>query len=142
MRYLFFTLLLLLLSVSSGCSNNNPQGRIAVRGEVTFNSKPLEQGEILFLSIEGSTPTVATGSLIQNGKFSLPAEHGLIPEQEYCVQFRAVEEIPGTRKTNDPMEVVQTHDIIPPKYGVKSKETVKATKKSPNVFKFDLISDK
>jgi hypothetical protein len=136
MRYLFF--ILLLLPVSSGCSNNNPQGRIAVRGEVTFNNEPLEHGEILFSSIEGSTPTVVTGSLIKNGKFSLPAEHGLIPEQEYLVQFRAVEEIPGARKTDDPTEMVPTHNLIPSKYGVHSKETVKATKKSPNVFQFDL----
>ncbi|MDR2643943.1 MAG: hypothetical protein LBC74_14270 [Planctomycetaceae bacterium] len=56
------------------------------------------------------------------------------------VQFRAVEEIPGARKTNDPMERVPTHNLIPPQYGTKSKETVTATKKSPNVFNFELTS--
>ncbi|MDR0390638.1 MAG: hypothetical protein LBH59_01935, partial [Planctomycetaceae bacterium] len=65
MRYFIFTLLLLPILI--GCSNNNPQERVTVRGEVTFDGKPLEQGGILFLSIEGSTPMVATGSPIKNG---------------------------------------------------------------------------
>jgi hypothetical protein len=136
MRYLILTLLLLPIVI--GCGSNNPQGRVAVRGEVTFDGKLLEFGNITFSSLPNLTPVVATGATIKNGKFSLSAEHGLIPEQEYMVQFRAVEEIPGARKTNDPMERVPTHNLIPSKYGAKSKETVTATKKSPNVFQFDL----
>jgi hypothetical protein len=86
---------------------------------------------------------VATGSPIKNGKFSLPAEKGLIPDQTYSVQFRSVEEIPDTnKKSDDPLaQEIQTRSILPRKYGVESKETVTATKKSPNVFKFDLTSD-
>jgi hypothetical protein len=140
MRYLIFTLILLPFII--GCSNNNPQGRVDVRGEVTLDGKPLAFGNITFSSLPELTPIVVTGAPIKNGKFLLSAEHGLIPDQEYLVQFRAVEEIPGARKTDDPMEIVPTHDLIPPKYGVKSKETIKATKKSPNVFQFDLTSDK
>jgi hypothetical protein len=136
MRYLLLTLLLLPIVI--GCGNNNPQGRIAVRGNVTLGGKPLEFGNITFSSFPNLTPVVVTGAVIKKGKFLLAAEHGLIPEQEYLVQFRAVEEIPGARKTDDPMEMVPTHDLIPPKYGIKSKETVTATKKSPNVFQFDL----
>jgi hypothetical protein len=141
MRYLIFTLLLLPIII--GCSNNNPQGRVPVRGEVTFDGKPLEQGDILFSSVEGTTPMVATGSPIKNGKFSLSAEQGLIPNQTYLVQFRSVEEIPGTRKeTNNLLkngaDRVKFRSILPSRYGVKSKETVTATEKSPNVFQFDL----
>ncbi|MDR0705477.1 MAG: hypothetical protein LBF88_10885 [Planctomycetaceae bacterium] len=143
MRYLIFTLLL--LPIVAGCSNNNPQGRVAVRGEVTLDGKPLEQGSILFSSVAGTTPMVAAGSLIKNGKFSLPAEKGLIPDQTYSVQFRSVEEIPGTRKktTEDPTGLmgIQTRSILPRRYGVESKETVTATKKSPNVFQFELTSE-
>ncbi|MDR2706911.1 MAG: hypothetical protein LBC02_14125 [Planctomycetaceae bacterium] len=144
MRYLIFTLLLLPIVIS--CSHNNPQGRVSVRGEVTFDGKPLEQGSILFSSVEGTTPMVATGSPIKNGKFALPAEKGLIPDQTYSVQFRSVEVIPETQKetketidkrTGMDMEI-QTRNILPRKYGVGSKETVTAIKKSPNVFQFDL----
>jgi hypothetical protein len=89
------------------------------------------------------SPMVSTGSSIKNGTFSLSAKHGLIPDQVYSVQFRSVEEVPGTRKkTDDPMETkVETRNIIPAKYGVDSKETVTATKKSPNVFRFELTSE-
>jgi hypothetical protein len=146
MRYLILTFIL--LPIVFGCSNNNPQGRIPVRGEVTFDGKPLEQGEILFSSVEGTTPMVVTGTLIKNGKFSLSAEQGLIQDQTYSVQFRSVEEIPaGTQKEanktskNRPM-MIPTRSILPRRYGVESKETVTATKKSPNVFQFDLTSDK
>ncbi|MDR1271244.1 MAG: hypothetical protein LBK82_17170 [Planctomycetaceae bacterium] len=144
MRYLVFTLLLLPIVI--GCSNSNLQGRVPVRGEVIFDGKPLEQGDILFLSIEGSTPMVATGSLIKNGKFSLSAEKGLIPDQTYSVQFRSIEKIPSTRnETNKPSKDrtirIQTRSILPRRYGVESKEIVTATKKSPNVFQFDLTSD-
>jgi hypothetical protein len=141
MRYLLF--LILLFPIFSGCNNNNPQGRVAVRGEVTLNGKPLSQGNVLFSSLPGTTPMVVTGSPVKNGTFSLSAEHGLIPSQEYLVQFQSVEEIPGTRKeTDNPMETkVETRDIIPPQYGTESKEIVTATKKSPNVFRFELTGE-
>ncbi|MDR2168614.1 MAG: hypothetical protein LBP59_00550 [Planctomycetaceae bacterium] len=140
-RYLFF--ILLLLAILTGCSNQNPQGRIPVHGDVIFDGKPLESGEILFTSIEGITPKVAAGTQIKNGKYSLPAKQGLIPEQTYIVQFRSIEII--TNKQNASSEdrhaTNESRNIIPPKYGVNSKETVTATKKSPNVFNFDLIND-
>jgi hypothetical protein len=42
----------------------------------------------------------------------------------------------------NPMETtVGTRDIIPPKYGDESKETIMATKSYPNKFRFDLISE-
>jgi hypothetical protein len=138
MRYLILTLLLLPIVI--GCGSNNPQGRVPVRGEVTFDGKPLEQGSILFSSVEGTTPMVATGSPIKNGKFVLPAEKGLIPDQTYSVQFRSVEAISDTQKKTDRLlgGIPQTRSILPRTYGVESKETVTATQKSPNVFQFDL----
>ncbi|MDR2117111.1 MAG: hypothetical protein LBP87_12095, partial [Planctomycetaceae bacterium] len=71
----------------------------------------------------------------------LSAEHGLIPDQEYLVQFSSIEEIPGTRKeSDDPMQTkFETRNIIPPKYAAQSKEIVTTTKKSPNMFRFELI---
>jgi hypothetical protein len=86
---------------------------------------------------------VVTGSPIKNGNFALSAEHGLMPDQEYLVQFSSVEEVPATRtETNDSMNTnVKTRNIIPPQYGIESKETVTATKKTPNVFRFELIGE-
>ncbi|MDR2705298.1 MAG: hypothetical protein LBC02_05935, partial [Planctomycetaceae bacterium] len=121
----------------------NPQGRVPVRGVVILDGQPLTQGRVQFSSLPGTTPMVVTGSPIKNGTFSLSAEHGLLPGQEYLVQFYSVEEVPGTRKeTGNPMETkVETRNIIPPKYSTESKETVTATKKSPNVFRFELTGE-
>jgi hypothetical protein len=147
MKHLF--LLLLLLLIISGCNTNNPQERVAIRGEVTLDGKPLEHGEILFSSLPGLTPAVSTGSPIKNGTFSLPAKQGLIPDQTYTVQFQSIEVISDTLK--EPKDIkslhemnpseIKTRNLIPSQYGIRSKETVTATKKSPNVFQFDLISD-
>jgi hypothetical protein len=142
MRYLFF--IFLSLSFVVGCnSNNNPQGRVPVRGEVTLNGKPLAQGNVLFSSLPGTTPMVVTGSPIKNGTFALSTVQGLIPNQEYLVQFNSVEEVSGTRtETIDPMDIkVETRDIIPPRYGTESKEIITATKISPNVYRFELIDE-
>ncbi|MDR2168994.1 MAG: hypothetical protein LBP59_02525 [Planctomycetaceae bacterium] len=139
MRKIIFVFLL--LSIFVGCNNNNPQGRIPISGEVILDGKPLEQGDVLFLSTPGSSPVVTTGSPIKNGTFSLTAEQGLIPNQEYQVQFHSIEEIPGTRKEgNNPMELsVETRDIIPPQYGTESKEIIIVTK-NKNKLRFDLKS--
>ncbi|MDR1484808.1 MAG: hypothetical protein LBT09_08295 [Planctomycetaceae bacterium] len=148
MRYIFFVLLLLPFIL--GCGNDNPQGRVPIRGEVTFDGKPLEQGEILFSSLPDSTPVVATGSPVKNGTFSIPAKQGLIPDQTYLVQFssivenqNAAPELQALQKRNKKIDISKfnTRNIIPPHYGVASKETVKAIKKSPNVFQFDLTSN-
>jgi hypothetical protein len=143
MKHLF--LLFLSLLIASGCNTNNPQGRVALRGEVTLDGKPLEHGEILFSSIAGSTPAVSTGSPIKNGTFSLPAKQGLIPDQTYSVLFRSIEVITDTQEETEEIKnqsgiPYKTRNLIPPKYGTKSKEIVTATKKSPNVFLFKLTS--
>jgi hypothetical protein len=141
MKHLFF--ILLFFPVIYGCGGNNPQGRVAVRGEVTLDNKPLEKGDILFSSIAGTTPMVVTGTPIRNGKFSLSAKQGLIPDQTYSVQFRSVEIISDTQnEIQDPTKTESIRrSLIPRRYGAESKETVIVTKKSPNVFQFDLTSD-
>jgi hypothetical protein len=146
MRYLF---LLLSFILFIGCHNSNPQGRISVRGEVTYDNKPLEKGDILFTSVEGTSPAVTTGTLIKNGKYALTAEHGLIPEQTYIVRFRSMEPIEDENekpKVNEPAAdrrqgIPFQVNVLPRKYGAASKETVTATKKSTNIFNFDLTSD-
>jgi hypothetical protein len=155
MKRLLLTILLLLF-VFTGCGgNSNPQGRVAIRGEVTFDGKPLEQGSITFSSLPGITPVVSTGTSIENGSFSLPAAHGLIPGQEYGVQFSSIEKIPDKQEktparqpkkqinssTNPVEERIPTRNIIPPQYNSQSKETVTAIKKSPNIFQFHLTSN-
>ena len=138
-RLLPFMAVLLCLSA---CSNsNNSQGRVAVRGNVTLEGSPLEDGSIQFESLPELRPQILTGGIIRQGTFSVPAEQGLLAGQEYTVRIRSVQAIPGTYvETADQMEPVpETRDIIPPQYGTASTLTVTATKKSPNVFTFDIV---
>ena len=130
-----------LLFCFSACKNDNPQGRVAVKGHVTLEGKPLAEGSIQFESQPGLQPNVITGGTIQQGAFSLTAANGLIPEHEYIVRIKSMEEIPGTRDTTsaDPMmSKVQFRDIVPRQYGKSSTLTFTATKKSPNTYQLDM----
>ena len=129
-----------LLLCFSACSSENSQGRVAVRGNVTLDGKPIVEGSIQFESLPESQPTVLVGGMIRQGAFSLPTEHGLLPDREYTVRIRSLEEVPGSRiEAADPMNSsVEYRDIIPPRYGSASTLTVSATRKSPNVFQFSM----
>ncbi len=60
----------------SGCTDANP--RLEVKGTVTFKGAPLEHGNIQFLTTVGS-PGAAAGSIIKNGAYNVPRDHGLEP---------------------------------------------------------------
>ncbi|MDR1958798.1 MAG: hypothetical protein LBQ54_07120 [Planctomycetaceae bacterium] len=107
-----------------GCNNNNPQGRVAARGEVTFDGKVLEQSSIQFSSLPGLSPNIITGTQIKQGKFEITAVQGLIPGQEYLVQINSPEEVPGTQIQDEIMGTIisEYSDIIPSKYNTDSKK--------------------
>jgi hypothetical protein len=138
-RILIFLLLLFPLCFGA-CSNNNPQGRVAVQGNITLNDEPLDNGSIQFESLPELQPKIMTGGLIRQGTFSIPASHGLVAGQEYVVRVRSVQAIPGTHvEAADPAESgPETRDIIPPQYGKASTLTFTATKTSPNVFSVNI----
>ena len=141
MQRLSIILLLLLLFCTSACKNNNPQGRVAIRGNITLAGKPLAEGSIQFESQPGFQPSVITGGTIKQGDFSLSAADGLIPGQEYLVRIKSMEEVPGTREEKPAdamMSKVQYRDIVPPRYGKASTLTFTATEKSPNKFQIDM----
>jgi len=132
--------MVVLLCFSSCSNSNNTQGRVAICGNVTLEGSPLENGSIQFESLPEMRPQILTGGIIRQGTFSVPAEQGLLAGQEYTVRIRSVQEIPGTYVEADHTESgPETRDIIPPQYGSESTLTVTATKKSPNVFQFDMV---
>ena len=133
-------IILPILLCFSACSNsNNPQGRVAVRGEISLQGVPIENGSIQFESLHGVEPVTLTGGMIRQGTFSVPAKQGLLPGQEYTVCIHAMEEIPGANVVNDAGEVNPKYrDLIPSQYGKASELTFTATKKSPNVFTVDM----
>ena len=81
--------------IMTGCSSN---GRNAVSGDVTLDGKPMKDGSISFRPAPGNDSNTAGGT-ISNGKFYLPANHGLKPGK-YMVTIQAVQ-LTG-RKIKDP----------------------------------------
>lgn len=90
--YVFFLALPLLLVLQAGCQESN--GRLAVAGSVQFQGKPLDQGTLAFHAVElaNSPPALESAAecLIADGRFSLPAEQGLLPGM-YLVRIRSTE---------------------------------------------------
>jgi hypothetical protein len=119
------------------CNNSNPQGRIAVIGTVSLNGQPLTQGNVEFISQPNATPSIITGCDIKDGKFTLPAEHGLIDGQTYTVRFRAIEEVSAGQANGEGGGAGQpvVKDLIPPNWGSESKETITAEKGKSLDFK-------
>lgn len=121
----------------AGCGGeSNP--RKGVSGNVVFEGKPLDQGRIHFSpATSGSSEGGAT---ITEGKYSIPADVGLLPGSykvaifSYDQKGKKVEstEIPGDPGAN------QFRERIPAKYN--SETTLKADvqEKGPNTFDFKL----
>ena len=126
---------LLLVVTSSGCGRDSLK-RQAIWGEVTLDGAPLPQGSIEFSPEEGTG--VASGALIQNGKYSIAAAQGL-PAGKYGVRVSSAAQeeevaldedgLPGARSA-PPAE------LIPAEYSTQSEQVVTVTEAGPN--KFDL----
>ncbi len=109
------TLLLL-----SGCGSG--QRTQCVWGEVFFDGKAVDQGEIVFRPIEG-TSGPATGGTIEKGRYEIPAEVGLLADGTYRVEIIGL--APSGRTianplgpAGEPIEALANH--IPPQYNTQS----------------------
>jgi hypothetical protein len=129
---LTMTFALLLLTLL-GCSSD---GRLAVSGTVTLDGKPLEKAAISFQPAAGSEGHSAGGQ-ITNGKFLLPADHGLKPGK-YFVTVQAFKET--GRMVVDPQFGIK----VPEQVMVECKEAGKleatVTAGAANQFDFRLTS--
>ena len=128
---------LLVLGLCSGCGNSD--GRVEVTGEVTFDGKPLEDGNITFGGPQGA----AGAGKIVNGKFSLSEsgdEDGVQPGS-YDVLISSWFEERGSVRPDGSFSPGSTR--IPLSYLDPKKSGLKAEVKSgeKNEFKFELKSD-
>src|SRR5262245_29101434 len=90
----------------AGCGSDNPLGRKALSGTVTLDGAPLAKGAIEFHPItEGGTQS---GGLIENGRYSVPADKGATPG-EYRVLISDTYETPPLPKGHMPGD-----DLPPP----------------------------
>lgn len=106
-------------SVGCGASNN----AVRVSGTVTYQSQPVEAGEIIFIPADTNLPSVA--GKIEQGKYTCE-----VPKGENQVSVTAFREVPGKFDTSNPGQKNPLMEMyIPQKYN--SKSELKASVDAP-----------
>jgi hypothetical protein len=82
------------------CRNDDGLGRIEVRGRVSYQGAPIQRGLITFRPASGLKGPVA-GTVIIDGKFSIPAEKGPIAGP-HEVEVKIVNVDNGSVKSAEP----------------------------------------
>jgi hypothetical protein len=129
----------MLFLVVVGCGPRTD--RLPVSGTVNLNGAPLESGVIRLTSV-GTERVLASGAMIQNGTFSIPADKGLSPGT-YHVEINAPDvDAPPiiARQTPGGPGIPIQPDRIPPEYNVDSDKTVQIAADSENHFEFDIVT--
>lgn len=110
-----FVLLAALSTSAAGCGGSE---QTALKGKVTLDGVPVENGSIAFYSTAEGGPRAAAA--IQNGEYAVPLERGLKPGSyrvEVSWQKPTGKKIPST----DPGFLAdETREVVPDKYNVKS----------------------
>src|SRR5262249_29596955 len=118
----------------AGCSGYSGPLR-AVKGEVTLQGAPLDQGTVTFFAPQSQTP--AAVALIKQGKYMLPAEQGLLPGKYRVVpNSLPSREVTPEEYAAGKSPLAEPQERIPAKYNTASQEEVEVTDKGPNEFKF------
>jgi len=92
-----FFLVALPAILATGCGSSDP--RLAVSGTVKFKGQLLDQGRIEFHPPDGKG--TQSGDVIQNGRYAIPREKGLLPATyevrifSYDEKGPKIEAIPG-----------------------------------------------
>ena len=133
------------LLLCGGCGSSDPRSvRVAVRGDVTLDGKPLEAGAIVFHCGEGENK-LTSFAFIEQGKYEIPAKEGPLvgvariefqPKPIDRSDFETALDEAMTKRKRVNVAVVS----IPAKYGPKSKEAVTITEDGEHKFDFALTS--
>ncbi len=86
---------ILVLVFTVGCGRSGPGMR--VWGTVTYQGQPIQEGQIVFVPIEG-TSGPSTGAQIKNGQYEIPKHIGPYAKGVYRVEITAM----GPEKTYSP----------------------------------------
>lgn len=140
-----FALLLIVLTVFSGCSGSkaDPRGeRFTVGGEVLLGGKPLSRARIIFVPVDRKKAVKATGT-INEGFYKIESKNGplagkmRVEIQTEILELEEVEKIRGDDKTVVP----QLNKVdIPEQYNVKSELTAEVRPDEKNTFDFSLVT--
>jgi hypothetical protein len=120
-----------------GCSDDNPLGRRAIQGTVTFRGQPLKHGSIQF-SPEDMQHGVGSGAVITDGSFQIPEPQGL-PPGKYKVVISAAESASTAPSTEPPGASGQLAvELIPAEWNVDGKHSVEIKSDVDAQVNFDI----
>lgn len=121
--------------LAAGCGKDD--GRLSVSGTVKMGGQPIKDGAIVQLIPQEDQGTEGQ-AMTAGGGFTMPKENGLKPGK-YLVKMILADGKPGAAGGDAPGPTgtdLMSKDLIPPKWGSQSKETVTVTKEGPNKFDF------
>ncbi|WP_145060395.1 hypothetical protein [Adhaeretor mobilis] len=106
-----------------GCGKGDDFARVVVKGAITFEEVPIENGMIRFVPLAGTSAPVS-GSAIVNGKYLVDAKGG-VPIGQYKVEIRRSETLnkqaaQSAEDNDSPSTPVSTQEMLPVKYNTKS----------------------
>jgi hypothetical protein len=138
---LIFGSLLVAVGLLVGCGSKNPLGRKALSGHVTLDDTPLPKGAIEFHPI--SEGGVQSGDLIENGRYSIPADQGATPG-EYRVVIYDTYETPPLPPGHMPGDDIPPppKPKVPPEWNSKSQQKIEVKKEGPFKFDFNIVTKK
>ncbi len=129
MRLALTCFLLMVFLLAAGCGRSGPR-TYRVSGTVTFNGKPVNEGDILF--VPADTARGPTAAKIANGKYVAEAAAGVCR-----VEISAIEIGPNTPRVDG---VPIPSNYLPARYNMHSELSVEVEPHNRNVFNFELTS--
>ena len=121
---------LALIVATGGCDSAGV--RLPVSGRVYYQGKPLPIGTIEFESLRA-----VGGGEVRQGKYRIPAEHGL-PPGVYRVSISSVRSPPTKYGPPGPEAKDAGTELIPPEFNVRCEKTIEVQRGAKNQFDFDI----
>jgi len=129
-RMLLYGAAVCLGALFAGCGPSGPT-TYKVSGEVTFDGKPVGEGQIVFRAAEGSASSWA--GEIKDGRYAFDATAG-----KKRVEITATRQVQTAQDSPSGQGAFTFESYIPPKYNSQSELTAEVTPEGPNEFNFPL----
>jgi hypothetical protein len=120
------------LSVALVVGCGNPTGRVGLSGSVTFRGKPVDSGTIQFRARAGTGGDAAVAAIV-NGRYDIPAAHG-VPPGTYEVVISSPD--PNPPKIGEGYGL--SAERLPAKVNTATTLKVEVTARGPNQFDFPI----
>jgi hypothetical protein len=128
--------LVTLCAVGLGGCRGETRQRMALEGTATVDGKPLNDGDIRLLSVNGADAMIVGGS-ITGGHFNIPAKEGAWPGN-YRVEIRAFRRSGRPAQQQSMRQIDDAVQFLPNRYNLQSELTAEVTAAGPNRFDFAL----